>query len=193
MRKILLLIHTSLDGFVAGLNGEMDWIHIDDEMFDEVGKLTQRSDTVIYGRVTFEMMESYWPTAGQKPNASRHDIEHSRWTNDSLKIVLSRTRKETSWKNSKILSDNIPEQIQQLKQQPGKDMLMIGSATSAQLLMQEDLIDEYWISVNPVMLGNGIPLFRNDKKKIDLKLIASRNFNCGATVLHYEALRGNRK
>jgi dihydrofolate reductase len=74
MRKVILFMHTTLDGFVAGPNGEMDWINVDDEMFDFAGKQTNQADTALYGRVTFEMMNGYWPTAGEQPNASKHDI-----------------------------------------------------------------------------------------------------------------------
>src|SRR3979409_1602991 len=91
MRKLVLFMHTSLDGFVAGPNGEMDWIKVDDEMFEYVGKRTNGADTALYGRVTYQMMEGDWPTAADRPNATKHDIEHSRWYNKVAKIVLSRT------------------------------------------------------------------------------------------------------
>jgi dihydrofolate reductase len=93
MRKLIFFMHTSLDGFVAGLNGEMDWIKVDEAMFDFIGTMTDQADTALYGRVTYQMMESYWPTAGEQPNASKHDIEHSRWYNKVTKIVLSKTIK----------------------------------------------------------------------------------------------------
>ena len=89
MRKIILSQHASLDGFVAGPNGEMDWILLDDEMFDLVGSFTDAADTGLYGRVTYELMDNYWPDAGNKPNASKHDIQHSTWYNNVQKIVVS--------------------------------------------------------------------------------------------------------
>ena len=91
MRKLVLFMHTSLDGFVASIKGEMNWMHIDEELFDYAGNRTNESDLALYGRKTFEMMEGYWPTAASKPNASRHDIEHSTWYNQVQKIVLSKT------------------------------------------------------------------------------------------------------
>jgi dihydrofolate reductase len=87
MKKIIVSMHTSLDGFVAGPNGEMNWIKFDDELFDFVGKMTDKADTALYGRKTYEMMHNYWPTADQKPNATKHDIEHAHWYKQSLKIV----------------------------------------------------------------------------------------------------------
>src|SRR6185295_1864698 len=98
MRKVVLLMHTSLDGFMAGPHGEMDWITFDEELADEVGKITDNADTALYGRITYDMMESYWPTAAEGPTASRHDVQHANWVNNALKIVFSKSLKETNWK-----------------------------------------------------------------------------------------------
>src|SRR6267142_3573553 len=119
MRKLVLFMHTSLDGFVAGPNGEMDWIKVDDEMFDYVGKRTNEGDAALYGRVTYQMMEGYWPTAGDQPNATKHDVEHSRWYNKVTKIVLSRTMRGANSPNTKIISENVANEIARLKQAPG--------------------------------------------------------------------------
>src|SRR5436189_4551331 len=136
MRKIISFMHISLDGFVAGPNGEMDWIKVDDEIFDQVGKRISEGDTALYGRVTYQMMENYWPTAGNKPNASKHDIEHSKWYNKVHKVVLSKTMKDTDLTNTEIISDNparmmqsggLPDRINKIKQQAGKDILLFGS------------------------------------------------------------------
>src|ERR1700751_2203962 len=91
MRKIIVAMHVTLDGFTAGINGEMNWINLDEKLFDFVGNLTDSADMALYGRITYEMMNNYWPTAGQKPNASKHDVEHSTWYNNVTKIVLSKT------------------------------------------------------------------------------------------------------
>lgn len=194
MRKVVLLMHVSLDGFVGGPNGEMDWIHVDDEMFDTVGKLTDEADTAIYGRVTYEMMESYWPTAAEQPTATKHDIEHANWVNAAVKIVISKTLKETDpivigWNNTRIIHDNLPGEIQKLKQQRGKNLLMIGSPTTVHSFMQHKLIDEYRLYINPVILGNGIPLFKWIKDRINLKLLEAKTFKAGVVGLHYETKR----
>src|SRR6187402_1688464 len=126
MRKIISFMHLSLDGFVAGLNGEMDWIKVNEEIFDYVGKRISEGDTALYGRVTYQMMENYWPTAGDKPNASRHDIEHSKWYSKVHKVVLSKTLKEAMLTNTKIISDNLPECINEIKQRAGEDILLFG-------------------------------------------------------------------
>ena len=185
MRKIFSFMHISLDGFVAGPNGEMDWIKVDQEIFDYVGKRIGEGDTAMYGRVTFQMMESYWPTAGDKPNASRHDVEHSKWYSNVHKVVLSRTLKEEDFINTKIISGNISESVNEIKRQGDKDILLFGSPTATHALIQLNLIDGYWLFVNPIILGRGIPLFTDIKDKIKLNLLSTRPFTCGVTELNY--------
>ena len=116
-------MHISLDGFVAGPNGEMDWIKVDEEIFDHVGKRISKGDTALYGRVTYEMMEGYWPTAGDEPDASRHDIEHSKWYRTVHKVVLSQTIKDAGLTNTTIISNALPEKIAEIKQGEGEDIL----------------------------------------------------------------------
>jgi dihydrofolate reductase len=192
MRKIISFMHLSLDGFVAGPNGEMDWIKVDQEIFDHVGKRISEGDTALYGRVTYQMMENYWPTAGDKPNATKHDIEHSKWYSKVHKVVLSRTMKDAGLANTTIITDNLPERINEIKQSGhggSKDILLFGSPTATHSLMQLNLIDGYWLFVNPIILGQGIPLFTEIKDKIKLQLLTTRQFNCGVTELNYIADR----
>ena len=193
MRKIISFMHISLDGFVAGLNGEMDWIKVDEEIFDFVGKRISEGDTALYGRVTYQMMESYWPTAGDKPTATKHAIEHSKWYKKVHKVVLSKTIKDAGSTNIKIISDNLSDRINEIKQSSpasgGKgsnDILLFGSPTATHSLIQQNLIDGYWLFVNPIILGQGFPLFVDIKDKIKLKLLTTtRQFNCGVTELNY--------
>jgi dihydrofolate reductase len=194
MRKIISFMHISLDGFVAGPNGEMDWIKVDEEIFDYVGKRIGEGDTALYGRVTFDMMQSYWPGAGDEPGASKHDIEHSKWYNNVHKVVLSKTMKGADLPNTTIISDNISDRINKLKQSASKgpadnggseDILLFGSPTATHALMQLNLIDGYWLFVNPIILGRGIPLFVDVKQKINLKLLSTRQFTSGVTELNY--------
>jgi dihydrofolate reductase len=188
MRKIISFMHISLDGFVAGPNGELNWVKVDDEIFDYVGKRISKGDTALYGRVTYQMMESYWPTAADKPTASKHDIEHSKWYSNVHKIVLSKTMKDAVpmfRDNTKIISDNLPGRINEIKQQAGQDILLFGSPTATHSLIQLNLIDGYWLFVNPIILGHGIPLFADIKDKIKLKLLTTRQFTSGVTELNY--------
>jgi dihydrofolate reductase len=184
MRHLIFFMHTTLDGFVAGPNGEMNWIKVDEEIFDFVGTMTDKSDTALYGRVTYEMMEGYWPTAGDKPNASKHDKEHAAWYNKVPKVVLSTTMKAGK-ENTTIISDNISERVNEIKAREGKDIIIFGSPTASQSLMTEGLVDEFWLFVNPILLGEGKPLFRNIHETIQLKLVETKTFGCGVIALHY--------
>lgn len=185
-RKIVLFMHVSLDGFVAGTNGELDWVVVDDEIFAYAGARTNEGDMALYGRKTYEMMEAYWPTAAQKPGASAHDVEHGNWYNRVTKVVLSRTLKGRELPRTRIVSENIGAEIGALKSTPGKDILIFGSPGAAQSLMAEDLIDDYWLFVNPILLGAGIPLFRGAQRRSALRLLESRKLSSGVVCLHYE-------
>jgi dihydrofolate reductase len=185
MKKIVLSLHTTLDGFVAGPNGEMDWIKLDDELFDLVATFTNEADTALYGRVTYQMMQSYWPTAADKPNATKHDIEHSTWYNRVDKIVISKTMKDARSDKTTIVSDNIAEEIGKLKNGGGKNIVIFGSPSAAHALMEHDLIDEYWLFVNPILLGQGIPVFSKIKRRINLEVVNVVRFDCGVTGLNY--------
>lgn len=187
MRKLISFMHISLDGFVAGPNGEMNWIKIDDEIFDHVGKRISKGDAALYGRKTYEMMEGYWPTAADKPNASKHDKEHAQWYKHAHKIVLSKTLQEAELANTTVINDNLVKRVNTIKQLEGskEDILVFGSPTATHELIEQNLIDGYWLFVNPVILGKGIPLFTNIKEKTKLKLLSTHSFTSGVTELNY--------
>ena len=185
MRKIISFMHISLDGFVAGPNGEIDWVKVDEEIFNYVGKRISEGDTALYGRVTYQMMEAYWPTAADKPAATRHDIEHSKWYSKVHKVVLSKTMKDADLTKTKIISDNLSDRINEIIKQAGPVILLFGSPTATHSLMQLNLIDGYWLFVNPIILGQGIPLFKDIKDQIKLNLVTTRPFTCGVTELNY--------
>jgi dihydrofolate reductase len=189
MRNLVLFMHTSLDGFVAGPNGEMDWINVDEEIFDYAEQRTQAADTALYGRVTYQMMEGYWPTAADQPNPTRHDIQHSKWYKNVAKVVLSRTMQGAKLANTQIISDHLVEQINQIKQGPGKEIVIFGSPSAAHSLMRAKLIDDFWLFVNPVLLGRGIPVFKDINDKTDLTLVKSHVFSSGVICLHYTLKR----
>jgi dihydrofolate reductase len=178
-------MHVSLDGFVAGPHGEMDWIRFDGQLVDDVAELTDTADTALFGRVTYEMMAGYWPTAADSPDATKHDIDHARWVNNAPKLVVSRTLESVDWQHSRIVRDDFPAEIARLKQQPGKNLLMIGSTKTAQTFMQLGLIDEYRLNVNPVVLGSGSPLFADTKQQINLQLVSAKMYASGVVGLHY--------
>lgn len=178
-------MHISLDGFVAGPNGEMNWITVNEEIFDFVGKRISQTDTAMYGRLTFQMMENYWPGAGEKPGASRHDKDHSKWYKQAQKIVLSRSLDGSGLTNTKIIGEKLSDEIKEIKESAGSEILLFGSPTATHSLLQLDLIDGYWLFVNPIILGQGIPLFTGIKNKIKLRQVSTRQFNSGVTELNY--------
>jgi dihydrofolate reductase len=186
-------MHISLDGFVAGPDGEMNWIKVDEEIFDHIGKRVSHGDTALYGRVTYEMMESYWPNAGQEPEASKHDVEHSRWYNQIHKVVLSTTLRSADLNNTTVIGENLSERVASIKEQQGPDILVFGSPTATHSLIQAGLIDGYWLFVNPIILGKGIPLFVDMKDKTYLKLLSSKQFTSGVTELDYDVVSSEKQ
>jgi len=186
MRKIMAFMHVSLDGFVAGPQGEMDWIRVDSDIFDHVAESIQFVDLAIYGRVTYQMMEAYWPTAADQPGASKHDKEHSAWYAKVDKIVLSKSMAGQHIPRVNIISDNLGPQISAVKKQPGGKIVIFGSPSAVHALMKEDLIDEVWLFVNPVLLGKGIPMFKDIDTRKTLTLNFDKRFPSGVIELKYQ-------
>jgi dihydrofolate reductase len=186
MRNLILFMHTSLDGFVAGPNGALDWAKVDDEIFDFVASMTDKADTALYGRVTYEMMQSYWPTAAAQPNASKHDKEHAAWYKKVSKIVLSKTISEKGLDNTTVIRDHLADHINKIKNQAGKNILIFGSPGASHSLLSRNLIDGFWLFINPILLGQGVPLFKGVTETTTLKLIETKIFSCGVIALHYE-------
>jgi len=192
-RKVVSFVHASLDGFVAGPNGEMDWITMDDEIFEDAIALAAAADTALYGRTTYQMMESYWPSVLRSPQATKNELHHARWVEDVTKIVFSTSLETVDWNNARLVKNNIPTVLDTLKHQPGKNMMIFGSPRLTHSFMQMGLIDEYRINVNPVVLRDGVPLFDNINDRINLKLLNTKIFESGVIGLHYATSRGNKK
>jgi dihydrofolate reductase len=184
-RKIIWHMHSSLDGFAAGPNGEMNWINIDEEIFDDGHTWTESADVALYGRGTYALMEPYWPTAAQKPGASRHEIAHGNWANAAQKFVFSRTLEKVTWAGVTIVRDDIPGLIQRLRQEPGKNMVMFGSPGLATSFMNLGLIDEYRVNLNPVFLGHGKRILGDVTKVMGMKLVDQKTYSSGVIALHY--------
>lgn len=182
MRKIIVSNYITLDGFFAGPNGEFDWFVWDDETAEYAKGLLTSIDTILFGRVTYELMAGYWPTAS--PPAEDPIIIDA--MNNLPKIVFSKTLDKVAWKNSRLVKGDIAEEISKLKQQPGKDMVIYGSGSIVTTLARLGLIDEYRIFVNPVVLGSGKPQFKGIKDRLNLKLLTTKTFNCGVVLLHYQ-------
>ncbi len=192
MRRVIALIHLSLDGFAAGPNDELDWISYDSDLEQYAHTLHAQTDAVIWGRRTYEGMASYWLTIPGNPESTPAELEHARFLEGATKIVVSRTLDHVDWNgatNTVLIKDNIADQINAIKRQPGKDIWFLGSVALFQTFAQLDLIDEYRIQINPTTLGEGKPLFTGVTRKMPLKLLESRAFPSGVVALRYEPNR----
>jgi dihydrofolate reductase len=189
VRKVISMIHLSLDGLAAGPNDELDWISYDRELEQYAHSMHAITDAVIWGRRTYEGMAGYWLTIPGNPESTPYELEHARFLEDSTKIVVSRTLDRVAWgdaQNTVLIKDNIADEINKIKQQPGKDIWFLGSVALAQTFMQLDLIDEYRININPTVLGQGKPLFAGVTRAFPLKLLESRTLKSGVVALRYE-------
>ncbi len=182
MRKIIVSNYVTLDGFFAGPSGEYDWFVWSEEIAEYSKLLLLSIDTILFGRVTYELMAGYWPTASPKTE----DSVIIDAMNNLPKIVFSKSLEKVAWKNSLLVKGDIGEEIAKLKQQPGKDMVIFGSGGIVSTLAQLGLIDEYRIFVNPIVLGSGKPLFKGIKNRINLKHLETKTFHNGVVLLCYQ-------
>ena len=178
----------TLDGFFEGPNKELDWHIVDEEVKEYAKDLLNNVDTLLFGRVTYQLMADYWPAAATNPSTSKSDLEIADKMNNLPKIVFSKTLQEVKWNNSRLVKENIVEEISKMKQQPGKDMVIFGSGSIVSTFMQFGLIDEYRIILNPVVLGNGKPLFKGINGKQNLQLLKTRVFGSGVVILYYQPM-----
>jgi len=189
MRKLVLFMHVSLDGFAADPNHGLDFLSYDKELEQYADELVTTVGSPVYGRTTYQLMESYWPTVLKKPDAGKHALEHAQWVENVPKIVFSKTLTEVTWNNTRLIKDNIAEEVNRLKQQPGKDLVIFGSPGLATSLMNLGLIDEYKLTVHPVILGDGISVFTGNTTRSTLKLLNSKTLESGVVTLHYATIR----
>ncbi|MEP7200489.1 MAG: dihydrofolate reductase family protein [Chloroflexota bacterium] len=182
MRKVFLFNMVTLDGFFEGPNHEIDWHNTDEEFNEFAIQQLNELGTLLFGRVTYQLMESYWPTE----SARRDDPIVAEAMNTLPKVVFSRTLDSVEWNNSRLVKDNAAEAISKLKQQSGKDIAIFGSADLAASLIPTGVIDEYRLIVNPVVLGDGIPLFKRMKDRLTLKLVKTGTFRSGNVLLYYQ-------
>jgi dihydrofolate reductase len=191
MRKVILFMHVSLDGFVCGPHDEMDWTTMND---DQIGKflipdLQKTVDTMLVGRVLYQGFEQYWPSVPENPKSPAELIEFAHWMADTPKVVFSNTLEEVNWKNSSLAKADPTATVQQLKKQPGGDMVIFGGAMLAAHFVKNNLVDEYRIKLEPVALGKGKSLYKDIADRINLKLINSKAFDSGVTGLYYEVIK----
>ena len=178
MRKVIVSNLMSLDGFFEGPNKELDWCFVDEEFFAYAREMLRSAGTLLFGRATYQHMANYWPSAPADEIADK--------MNNLPKIVFSQTLQKLDWNNSRLVKGNIAEEISILKSQPGKDLVVLGSASLASLLLKLGLVDEYRVILNPILLGAGTPLFKDIKTSLKLQLLSVRSFGSGVVVLCYQ-------
>ena len=188
MRSIIQLAHLSLDGYLAGPGGEMDFITINDEIIDYVHPLIHSVDTSIYGRTTYQMMEGYWPAMLDDANASASEKTHARWYANVKKIVASRTLPAKTGQVT-VAGDDIVSVIAAAKRQPGGEMMIFASPTLSHALSAAGLIDEWRLTWQPVILGGGLPLFGGKEPRSKLELRSSKTFRSGVVATHHVVRR----
>jgi dihydrofolate reductase len=178
MRRLFVSNVMSLDGFFEGPNGEFDWPVVEEEFFGYAREMLRSVDTILFGRLTYLHMAAYWP------GAPRDEIAEQ--MNNLPKVVFSRTLERAEWKNSRLVQGDAAAEVTRLKRESGKDLVILGSASLASSLLQANLIDEYRVILEPVVLGSGHPLFKSIPKRIQMKLTGIRTLKTGVVVLYYQ-------
>jgi dihydrofolate reductase len=184
MRKLIYSMGVSLDGFIAGPDGDIDWSAPDEELHRFYNQQARETGTELYGRRLYEAMR-YWETADEQPSATEPELEFARIWKDTPKIVFSRTLEKVEG-NARLVRDNVAEEVARLKEEPGKD-LAVGGAGLASAVMKLGLIDEYRLFVNPVVLGGGTPYFPALDQRINLELVETRTFGSRVVYVRYQA------
>ena len=187
MRKIIWMMSVSVDGYMEGPNREIDWHMVDDELHRDFNGWLAGAGGFLEGRVTYELMAQFWPTADQDPTAPPAVVEFARIWRDMPKVVYSRTLDRADW-NATVVHDVVPAEVLALKTQPGGNLVLGGADLGAEFA-RHDLIDEYRLYVHPVVIGRGRPMLRPSDAKVPLELIETRTFGNGVVMLRYERRR----
>lgn len=185
MRKLIYSINVTIDGVA-----DHTAVIADDELHDFYTDLLGTVDIVLFGRKTYQLMESFWPVADQDPRTTKSMIRFADKFNSISKIVFSKTLDKAAWNNTTLIKENAVEEVSKLKQQTGKH-LSVGGISLASALMKAGLIDEYWFLVQPIISGKGRQLFEEMNTRHDLQLLDTIKFNSGVTALHYKKGRNS--
>lgn len=189
MRTLILLAHVSLDGFMAGPGGDMSFITIDDEIIEHIHPQIEPVDTAVYGRVTYQLMEGYWPGVLERADATPRDRSHAHWYAGVEKVVASRTLPASRDPKVRIVATDVVAELTALKQRPGGDIMIFASPTLVHALLPHDVIDRWLLTIQPVTLGGGLPLFAPTPRRTRLTLRGANQMRSGVIATHYETRR----
>lgn len=186
-------MQVTLDGFVAGPGGELDWSaeYHDEAMWEDVFDLLSNVDAVLFGRVTYELFEGYWPAVRHNPSATRREVEFGEWIEGTPKLVASRTLTSVTWKNTTLIRGDAAAEVGKLKEADGNDILIFGSPTLVSSLMSAGLVDEHRTNVHPVILGDGKHLAPSLNGAHPLQLVDAKKINAGVVGLRHRKLQVN--
>jgi len=186
MRSVILQIDLSIDGFIGASDGDTSWITSDDSMNQDASDLLNTADTIILGRVAYQMFSAYWPFADITAPTIHSKIAAQ--VNHADKLVFSRTLESVewgTWNNARVVNGNVAEEIARIKAVPGKNLLLYAGAGIISTFIELDLIDEYRLRVHPVILGGGLPIFERVEDRRKLKLVQTKSYANGAALLDY--------
>lgn len=188
MRKVIVSMNVTLDGFMAGPACELDW-HFkswNEEMARSTAEQLSRADTILLGGITYRGMAKYWTSNPVNLLAPREDLDFAEMLNNYPKVVFSKTMSAVSWNNARLAKKDIAEEVDELKHKPGKDMIIYGSGKIVAALTRLGLVDEFRMWVHPVVIGSGKPLFKDLHKTLKLQLFKTETFGSGVVILFYE-------
>jgi len=185
MSKLTVFNFITLNGFYKGTNGDISWHRHGGEEAQYSAEALQASNTLLFGRITYEMMAHFWPT----PVAIESNPIVAEGMNKASKIVFSRTLQKAEWNNTRLIKNNIIEAMKKLKQEEKKDMTLLGSGSLVTQFAEQGLIDQYEIMLDPVAIGSGTPLFKGIQQNLNLKLVNSRTFKSGVVLLTYQPVQ----
>jgi dihydrofolate reductase len=182
MRRVITSNMVSLDGYLAGPGGDLSWHALNDEFFDYAVDMLNSADLLLFGRLTYELMAAYWPTETDDPVIAGK-------MNGLDKIVFSKTLKSADWENTTLLKGDIEKNIKELKEQPGKDIVILGSGTIVSALTQAGLIDEHRLIIVPVILGAGTFQYTGKIERKQFTLTDVKKYNTGVVTLYYQPVK----
>ena len=187
MRKLILFANTSLDGFMGGTGGDMTWMVDDEEMdHDFTTDIRHRADTILTGRATYQSFEGAWPAMAEDPSLTPEIAKFARWMVETPMVVFSNTRPKLGMANARLATLGIAEEVAKLRAEPGGDMAIFGGASTVAEFVRLGLVDEYWLKVQPVAIGQGLPVFDRLESPVDLRLVWSKIYMSGVVGVRYE-------